>query len=181
MERFLESIVDALETITVPEKVKELVAGYEDEERSELWFYFLQDKVLSRYILIPRIKPRAFALPILSFAKNSEFQECLDSTGLGFLEYMIEEYPKSPLKKFIELEYSIRLGEYTKFEQVGCVYEHAVEELEKLTTEENLRKNQDFLSDFFKMLLFTRSAFLNDDSFREFMEEKETFIYQIIM
>lgn len=181
MEQILKGIVSALETITVPEKVKNLVSDYEGEERAKLWFHFIQDEVLCRYILVPKRRPRAFAFPILSFANNSDFRECRESTGLAFLEYMIEEYPKSPLKKLIDFEYAIHLGEYAKLEQVETIYNRAVEELEKLTTEENLRKNQDFLSDFFKMLLFTRSSFLTHEGFVEFMREKETYIYQIIM
>ncbi len=181
MEQILKGIVSALETITVPEKVKNLVSDYESETKAHMWFHFLQDPILSKYILVPKRKPKEFSLPILRFINSSDIRECRETTGLAFLEYMIEEHPKSPLKKFIDFEYTIHLGEYAKLEQVETIYNRAVEELEKLTTEENLRKNQDFLSDFFKMLLFTRSSFLTHEGFVEFMKEKETFIYQIIM
>ena len=168
-------------SISIPAGVKKIFAQREDEATAEIWFNLLENEFLCQYILCPELKPKALTTGLLALTQNKEIQEQIKNTAQAYLEYAEKQYSKTAdLKNFYILELNKQCGKKTTRIQNQKIYSRVVNWLERNLDHDIMLKHTDEISDLMKIIIFTKSNIMTEESFNELFFEKKLDLIALI-
>lgn len=160
-------------SFSIPTEVKKIFAENEDEATADVWFTLLENEFLCQYILAPELKPKALTTAVLALTQNQEIQEQLDNTTFAYLQYAVKKYNSNKaLKFFYQNELNIRFKKKTTKLASQKIYARVVNWLEKNLEHDVMLDHAEEIADLMKVIIFTKSAIMNEESFQELFYEK---------
>lgn len=154
--------------INIPDGVKEIFAHKNDEATAEIWFKILNNELLCPYILCPNLKPKAMETALASLSQNEEIQVRLQGTACAYLEYAQKHYSKiMALKKFFQVEQN-----HLERAEKERIYEDTIFWLENHMESQIMLDYAEAISDFVKIIIFTKSDIMENKNFKKLFDKK---------